>query len=324
MKLSIIVPVYNVEKYLIRCLESIANQMTEDYELILVDDGSTDGSGALCDHFAQEHVELKIEVVHQANAGLSAARNRGMEIAQGEYITFVDSDDYVDPYTFEVNMEYMVLHPEVDMLEYPIEVHAESSEAYVLNFPNETQRTDIFADWIRRKGYKHCYACNKIYLAKLWNGLEFPVGEYFEDVAVMPHIVRRCHNIHYSNRGCYRYVMQEGSITTSYRYHKLRALFEGNHRLYLEIKDDASLQTEALQVWVGCLNQLIDMGRCADVDSKEYRRMMDEVDKHHPVYRVLLGAVPSIITRIKLFPLLWTRVQTYCRIYIALTKTLHP
>ena len=324
MKLSIIVPVYNVEKYLIRCLESIANQMAKDYELILVNDGSTDGSGALCDHFAQEHADLKIEVVHQVNKGLSAARNRGMAIAQGEYITFGDSDDYIDPNTLETNMEYLVLHPEVDMLEYPIEVHAESNEAYVLSFPNETQRTDIFADWVRREGYKHCYACNKIYAAKLWHGLEFPVGEYFEDVAIMPHVIRRCHSIHYSNRGCYRYVMQEGSITTSYRYCKLKALFEGNHRLYLEIKDNASLQTEALQVWVGCLNQLIDMGRCADVDSKEHKRMMDEVDKHHPSYRVLLGAVPSIITRIKLLPLLWTRVKTYCCVYIALTKTLHP
>lgn len=324
MELSIIVPVYNVERHLLRCLESIVPQMRDGYELILVDDGSTDGSGALCDEFALHYPHLSVVVIHQPNGGLSAARNRGIDVARGAYITFIDSDDYIDQHTITENMAYLLAHPEVDMLEYPIEVHAGSSEAYMLTFPDETQRSDIFADWIRREGYAHCYACNKIYAAHVWEGVRFPVGVYFEDVAVMPDVVRRCQCIYYSGRGCYRYIMHADSITTSYRYQKQRQLFEGNHRLYMEIKDMPELKNEALYLWIHCLNHLIDMGRCADVDREEHRRLVKETDKHHPSYRALCHAAPDTATRIKLLPLSLIGLRTYCWLYVAFTKTLLP
>ena len=324
MKLSIIVPVYNVEKHLMRCLESIVPEMCDDYELILVDDGSTDASGTLCDDFSVKHPQLHIVVMHQANGGLSAARNQGLDVARGEYVTFVDSDDYISTKSIVDNMAYMLMHPEVDMLEYPVEVYAESSKVHMLTFVGETRRDDIFADWIRREGYTHCYAWNKIYRAALWKNVRFPIGKCFEDVAVMPDIIRQCHCIYYSSCGCYHYVRHNGSITTSYRYHKQKSLFEGNQRLYLEIKDDASLQIEALHLWVYCLNQLIDMGRCADADKTEYVCVVNDVNKHHPSYKILLKATPNFVTRIKLFPLFLLGLQTYCRLYVALTKPLFP
>lgn len=324
MLLSIIVPVYNVEKHLTRCLESIVHQMDEDYELILIDDGSTDGSGGLCDDFAREHPEYAIVVVHQVNGGLSAARNTGIDSARGEYVTFVDSDDYIDSHTLAPNMDFLIAHPEVDVLEYPIEVHSESSEAHVLSFPDVTVTTDIFPDWVLRGGYGHCYACNKIYRASVWIGVRFPVGEYFEDVFIMPHVIRRCQGIHYSGRGCYRYVMHSGSITTSHRYRKQRALFEGNHRLYMEIKDAPSLHAESLRVWVGCLNQLIDMGRCVDADRAEHLTVVAEVDRYRPSYVELLKAAPGVAMRLKLFPLLLLGLRTYCRLYVTFTKSLLP
>ncbi len=324
MRLSIIVPVYNVEKYLQRCLESIAVQMCDDFELILIDDGSTDRSGAMCDDFVREHPGWNVAVVHQPNGGLSAARNVGIDRARGEYITFVDSDDYMDARTLVDNMAYLLSHPEVDMLEYPIEVHAGSAEAHMLTFSDETQSTDIFIDWIRSQGYRHCYACNKIYAARVWNELRFPVGAYFEDVAIMPSVIRSCQCVHYSDRGCYRYVMHSGSITTNYRYHKLRALFEGNHRLFAEIKDVPELQNESLLLWVYCLNQLIDMGRCADVDRDEHKLFVREVDRLHPPYMALLRAPHPMPTRFKLLPLPLLGIRTYCRLYIALTKPLLP
>lgn len=322
MKLSIIVPVYNVEQYLVRCLESIVEKMCDDYELILVDDGSTDRSGAMCDDFAREHRGLNVVVVHQPNGGLSAARNAGIDRARGEYITFVDSDDYIDSYSLVHNMEFLAAHPEVDMLEYPVEVHAESFEAHVLTFADETQCADIFTDWVLRGGYKHCYACNKVFRARVWEKLRFPMGVYFEDVAIMPDVIRECRCVHYSSHGCYRYVMHQGSITTSYRYRKQKALFEGNHRLYREVKDVPSLHDEALRLWAYCLNQLIDMGRCVDVDRVDYWRVVAEADKHHPSYNALLKVVPNVATRIKLMPLLVLSLRSYCRLYTALTKSL--
>jgi hypothetical protein len=119
-------------------------------------------------------------------------------------------------------------------------------------------------------------------------------------------------------------VKHQGSITTSYRYHKQKALFEGNHRLYMELKDDASLQTEALHLWVYCLNQLIDMGRCADADRVEYHRIVADADKHHPSFKMLLKESSNLATRIKLFPLLLLGLRTYCRIYVVLAKPLLP
>lgn len=324
MKLSIIVPVYNVEKHLVRCLESIAVQMRDDYELLLINDGSTDASGEMCDTFAHGHPELNVVVIHQPNGGLSAARNAGIDKARGEYLTFVDSDDYIDAHTLVHNMEFLAAHPEVDMLEYPIEVHAGSPEAHMLTFSDATQHTDIFADWVLREGYKHCYACNKIFRTSAWSKLRFPIGEYFEDVAIMPSVIRECCCVHYSGHGCYRYVMHQGSITTSHRYCKQKALFEGNHRLYREVKDITSLRDEALRLWVYCLNQLIDMGRCADADKTEHLHIVADADKHHPSYTALLAAAPNAFTRIKLFPLLILGLRSYCRLYIFLTKTLHP
>ena len=95
MKLSIIMPVYNVEDYLCKCIDSVLNQDYEDYEVILVDDGSPDECPKICDSYAKKHDNIR--VVHRENGGLSAARNSGIEVAIGEYILFVDSDDYIEP-----------------------------------------------------------------------------------------------------------------------------------------------------------------------------------------------------------------------------------
>ena len=93
---SVIIPVYNVEKYLAECVDSVLGQSDTDYEIILVDDGSTDSSGVICDAYAQK--DARIRVIHQSNGGLSAARNTGLKAARGEYVYFLDSDDYIEPH----------------------------------------------------------------------------------------------------------------------------------------------------------------------------------------------------------------------------------
>ena len=94
MKLSVVIPVYNVEKYLDKCVESIVNQTFKDLEIILVDDGSTDESGKMCDEWTEK--DTRIKVIHKINGGLSSARNAGIKQAKGEYISFIDSDDFVE------------------------------------------------------------------------------------------------------------------------------------------------------------------------------------------------------------------------------------
>ena len=105
MKISIIIPVYNVEKYLRECLDSILAQSYKDFEIILVDDGSTDSSGNICDEYSMKYENIK--VLHKNNNGLSSARNAGLDIAQGEYILFIDSDDVVSPVMLETLMAHV-------------------------------------------------------------------------------------------------------------------------------------------------------------------------------------------------------------------------
>lgn len=322
MRLSIIVPVYNVERYLMRCLESIRGEMCDDYELILVDDGSADMSGRLCDDFAARYIDLNIVVVHQENSGLSAARNCGIDIAKGDYITFVDSDDCVDANSIKDNMAHLIAHPEVDVLEYPVEVHAEDSNAYMLTFQNETVCTAIFHDWIRRRGYEHCYAWNKIYAVKLWEKQRFPVGVYYEDVAVMPDIIRRCQCMHYSRYGCYRYISHPGTITTSYNYIKLRQLFDGTYRLYMQVKESETLCTQVVQLWILCLNRLIDAGRCIDIDWDDYNRLLGEVNKTSPSCRTLKKSTIDTKMFVKLISQYLLGLKNFCRIFAMFSKPL--
>lgn len=96
---SVVIPVYNVEAYLCECVDSVLNQTLQDFEIILVDDGATDSSGAICDRYAAQ--DPRIRVIHRSNGGLSAARNTGLDAANGEYVYFLDSDDYIEPYSLE-------------------------------------------------------------------------------------------------------------------------------------------------------------------------------------------------------------------------------
>lgn len=114
MKLSIVVPVFNVENSLDECIESILQQSFHDIEVILVDDGSTDNSPSICDRWADK--DTRIIVIHQPNGGLSNARNKGIEHANGHYITFVDSDDKISHDTYERLMDILLAHPEYDLL----------------------------------------------------------------------------------------------------------------------------------------------------------------------------------------------------------------
>ena len=112
---SVIIPIYNVEKYLKECIDSVINQTYRNLEIILVDDGSPDGCGAMCDAYAAQ--DDRVRVIHRPNGGLSAARNSGMDIATGEFITFLDSDDWIYTEAIEGYMQCFAKHPELDLVE---------------------------------------------------------------------------------------------------------------------------------------------------------------------------------------------------------------
>ena len=175
-RLSVIIPVYNSASTLERCVSSVLSPNLPGMEIILVDDGSTDDSLALCYSLASTNKSIK--VIHRKNGGLSAARNTGIEASDSEWISFVDSDDELAPGTLADNMEWAESDPSIDLVEYPITVHAGSPDMYDIDFqPITVKVQDTFRHWVESEGYRHCYACNKLFRHRLFDRIRFPEGE---------------------------------------------------------------------------------------------------------------------------------------------------
>lgn len=265
MYLSVIVPVYNCSQYLNRCIESIVSQSYKEIELILVDDGSTDDSSAICRKWADK--DSRIKVIHRENGGLSAARNTGIAHASSDYITFVDSDDEIIPDTYAPNMEIIKENQEIDLLEFPIAVHYGAANAYTIDFQTTTDKEEVFQKWIEKRGYLHCYACNKIYRKRLFDIIQFPEGETFEDAAICPTIIECTKSICYSEYGKYLYHSNNDSITNRYTFKNQEPLFRHNCALLSRIiKENSHKSTSHL--WIVCLNLLIDLKCCKDADDR--------------------------------------------------------
>ena len=223
MQLSIVIPVYNVEHTLSRCIESILSQGYEDYEMILVDDGSPDGSSAICDDYARRYSNIR--VVHKENGGLSDARNNGIALSQGAYITFVDSDDELAPGTLSTLMDRLREHPEYDILEYPVTVNAGSPQERLLTLSDRTWE-DARQYWHDTEAWEHCYAWNKVYRREIFDRAAFPVGRVFEDTWCYPEILSLNPTVATTTKGMYIYRWNGAGITATADGDKLIQLLE--------------------------------------------------------------------------------------------------
>ena len=264
-KLSVIVPVFNTAGTLERCVQSILSQQVDGLELILVDDGSTDASPALCDKLSG--ADDRVRVIHRPNGGLSAARNSGIDAATGTWIAFADSDDELAPDTLSANLKLAT--DDVDLVEFPVSVHYGAPNCCQLDFePLTVSGNEVFRHWIKSGGYNHCYAWNKIYRSTLFEGIRFPEGENFEDAAICPSVIRKCRAVTYSDRGRYLYYSSGGSITLQYRFANQEPLFRHNLEL-LQLITEKGFDDESLgKLWNVTLNLLIDLTRCKDADKK--------------------------------------------------------
>lgn len=222
MKLSIIVPVYNVEKTLRRCVDSITSQDFRNFELLLVDDGSTDNSGLLADEMAQN--DARLTVFHKPNGGPSDARNYGLEHAQGEYITFVDSDDELAPGTLGKLVAIIDAHKDYDILEYPVLENPGRGDEHLFN-PGINEYADA-ADWLSEQGLAHCWMCNKVFKRWVFDNVRFPFGRIYEDMLVMVNIIKKRPFMATTDKGMYIYHWNCGSITAKEREKGLHTLIE--------------------------------------------------------------------------------------------------
>lgn len=234
MKLSIIIPVYQTQDTIDRCIESILQQSFTDYEIILVDDGSDDECSLLCDKYSQKY--RRITTIHKKNGGLSDARNTGIKHSKGKYITFIDSDDAIQNYTLQALMDEINKYPETDVLEYPImERIGHPYKEQLLAFTPRNYN-NCWEYWLNEQGYLHTYACNKIFRRCLFKNVYFPKGKTFEDVQTIPFLIgliptegtfQQKVKIRVTNKGCYLYYWNNKGITASAKYEDLLSLYIG-------------------------------------------------------------------------------------------------
>lgn len=225
MKLSIIVPIYNVAPYLRKCVDSLLAQDISDYEIILVDDGSTDNSGAIADELTAYPQPLpkgkgvSMRVIHQENAGLSAARNTGIAVAQGDYIMFVDSDDYLQPNVLRTLME-QIERDNLDVLRFRYQNVKESGEAFapyrdMTNYNDYSPTPTDGLTFLNERMGNQCYAWQFILRSKLCQEEIFTPSIYFEDTDWTPRMLLLAKRMASTELVVYNYLWREGSITLS-------------------------------------------------------------------------------------------------------------
>jgi len=222
-KVSLVVPVYNVESYLERCLESLVNQTFQDIEILCVNDGSTDDSQAIIDEFARRYPDL-IVPFQKENGGLSDARNYGMKRAQAEYITFVDSDDWVDPDWIE-KLYARAVEESADIVVGDVKITDDHGESGIISANFRTKQLQVLS-WHN--------AWNKLYKKSLFtdNNVEFPVGIWFEDLATIPRLIVLADRITHVNGAGYYYFQRPGSITTTFDVNRLNDYITAVEILY--------------------------------------------------------------------------------------------
>ena len=242
--ISVIVPVYNVEKYIRECLDSILAQTYRCFELIIVDDGSTDNSGKICDEYIE--ADERVKVFHKENGGLSSARNKGLDEANGEFICFIDSDD-------TIRMDYLeklfgaISANDADMAFCDMDAQKLSDELFV---GNKSAKMSSYSakEWLlddrSREYVLMVVACNKLYSKKIFDEIRFPLGRLHEDEFMIGPVLNRCEYVSFVCEKLYIYRENEVGITSTVNKMNIRhldAIDALSERICQAIKDKDSL-----------------------------------------------------------------------------------
>jgi len=250
VKLSIIVPICGVEQYLRKCVDSLLNQDLDNYEVILVDDESPDNCPQICDEYAEKtkseelrHKNVSIRVIHRENGGLSAARNSGIEVSHGEYIMFVDSDDYIEPNVLK-GLLVQVERDNLDVLRYRLQYVNPQYEVYN-PYKIDPFKGNDYSDeptdgvtFLNNRMNTQCYAWQFILRRDLiysrlsaLDSCLFTEGIYFEDTDWTPRMLCRANKVASTETIVYNYLMREGSITNAVNKSKQKKVLDDKMRL---------------------------------------------------------------------------------------------
>ena len=313
-KVSVIVPIYNVEKYLEKCLDSLVNQTLEDIEIILVNDGSTDNSGQIAKEYASKYKE-KIVYLEKQNGGLSDARNYGLEYAKGDYISFVDSDDYISKNLYSELARYM--EEDYDMVKFGIlTVNLKNNKIT----QNETKQ---FESKTGEEAFDILYKTDKmtevawgyLYKASFWkeNNFKFTKDMYHEDFGLIPLVILKAKKVASTNILGYYYVQSDKSITrNSDEKKKLKMSYD-----LLKFYDQMLLEIEKYEIGKKAIENIkIYYTNCIlleikNISSKiERQKYIKEIKKRKMIKNIKVRNFKQLLKKI----LLNININTYLKI----------
>lgn len=299
--ISVTVPVYNVEKYLNQCVESIFSQTYRNYELLLVDDGSTDMCGAACDEYAL--TDDRCIVIHKKNGGLSDARNYGIELSIGEYLSFIDSDDYVDidflESLYSANKKYNTKLSICNMTTF--DENGKMDETFTQPYKSLTlaEGHEKYESLLR-----HC-AVNKLYKRDVFDTIRYPKGKLYEDLYVYHLILDKVDKTAYTGKNSYFYRTRSGSImNTTYTIHSTDIVWGYHNRArFYDSKKEYRLADDAY-LWV--YSRTAVAFSHLDKSIKENAEKLKEVKKlyNSDIIRMVLFSSFSLKQRLRCLVLL--------------------
>ena len=273
---SVVIPVFKVEQYLVKCLDSVAAQSYRMLEVILVDDGSPDSCPAICDRYAAS--DSRFIVIHQENKGLSGARNIGIDRASGEYITFIDSDDYVEPQYVEVMLRNLLDHKcDISCVKHTVVSEKQNLEAwtgksYVLT-PEKALEMMLYHNDM------DVSAWGKLYRRTLFDTIRFPEGRLFEDAATTYKLIDASERIFLDSRPLYNYVIRTTSITTESFSQKKLDLITSTKEMtdYVRIHYPGLEKACDRRLLYAYLSTLVQTLHSADTDKQTVKMLMSYI-----------------------------------------------
>ncbi|WP_088034126.1 glycosyltransferase family 2 protein [Evansella clarkii] len=250
-KISIIVPVYNLEKFIAKCVESILSQTFTDFQLILVNDGSTDNSGKLCDYYAA--IDQRVKVIHKENGGVASSRNAGLTASEGKYIGFVDNDDYIHESMYEILYNTAVIHSsDIVVCDFKkvmegqfIDISSLQNPLSVRNMNNIDALNQLYTE----NGLTFVCPWNKIYKRELFDDIKYEEGFINDDETIAHKLLYESDRTTYINLQLYYYVQREGSqMNSPFNIKRLDAVYILKSRaLFFKEKNEKDLQQKALK-----------------------------------------------------------------------------
>ncbi len=238
-KVSIIVPVYKVEKYLDKCVDSIVNQTYKDIEIILVDDGSPDNCPKMCDDWAKKNNRIK--VIHKENGGLSDARNEGLKIATGDYVGFVDGDDVVSNVMYEKLIDLISnSNSQISMCQFARFVEGDSPNYTIKDDVSVFGQNEALKEILKEKIGNH--VCNKLFKRDLFDNISFTKGVAYEDIFIFYKLVLKANKIAITDSKLYGYMQRRDSITNGCSVKNVKDYMNAINTRYNDLADNKELK----------------------------------------------------------------------------------